>query len=199
MEKLESSFLDTIIASDKKLLIYLNNLGNEQWDAAWLFITNQFNWVPLFLFVLILLGKAFGFKKTLFSLLFIALMVAFSDQFTNFIKNSIGRTRPCNTLELQEYLRVFVYKPRGKSFWSGHASLSTTFVTLIILLLRKYYKFIYLLVLFPLIFGYSRIYLGVHYPLDVFSGYLSGIILGTCFYKVHKYLTKRIFDKTVIS
>ncbi|WP_299624368.1 phosphatase PAP2 family protein [uncultured Tenacibaculum sp.] len=194
---MENSLLDALIAKDKALLIYLNNLGSEQWDAMWLAITHQFNWIPLFVVILGLITWKFGVKKTLFTLLFIAVFVAFSDQFTNLVKNLTGRTRPCNAIDMQEYLRQFSYKPRGKSFWSGHASLSTTFTTFTILLLRNKIKYIYLLVLFPLVFGYSRIYLGVHYPIDVSTGFLSGIVIGTLFYKLYRILFQKIFKEAL--
>jgi undecaprenyl-diphosphatase len=184
--------IENIIQKDKELLIYLNNLGSEQWDGFWLTITNQFTWTPLFVFVLFLVFKQFGWKKGIFTVLFIAVIVAFSDQFTNLIKNTTERIRPCNTEGLKEYLRDFTYKPRGYSFWSGHASLSTTITTFMILLLRKHIRLIYLMILFPLIFGYSRIYLGVHFPVDVTTGYVSGVILGTLFYFGYLALEKRI-------
>ncbi|CAL2081884.1 phosphatase PAP2 family protein [Tenacibaculum sp. 190524A05c] len=190
--------MDSIISKDAELLIFLNNLGNEKWDSFWLTITNQFNWVPLFVIILLLIFWRFGLKKTLFTLLFITVLVAFSDQFTNLIKNTTGRLRPCNTLELQEYLRQFSYKPRGYSFWSGHASLSTTFTVFIILLLRSRFKFIYLLVLFPMVFGYSRVYLGVHYPGDITVGYISGIVFGTLFYKLYSFLYSKIFKEQLV-
>ncbi|WP_075341960.1 phosphatase PAP2 family protein [Tenacibaculum agarivorans] len=193
-----NNLLDSILERDKELLIYLNNLGSKQWDAMWLTITNQLNWIPLFVLILILISIRFGFKKTMFTLLFITVLVAFSDQFTNLVKNTTGRLRPCNTPELQEYLRQFSYKPRGKSFWSGHASLSTTFTVFIILLLKSRFKFIYFLLIFPLLFGYSRIYLGVHYPVDVSVGFISGILFGTLFYKVYKLLYLKVFKEKLV-
>ena len=195
---MENSFLDTIRSNDADLLIFLNNLGNEKWDSFWLTITNQFNWIPLFVIILILIYLRLGLKKTLFSLLFIAVMVAFSDQFTNLIKNTTERIRPCNTSYLQEYLRQFSYKPRGYSFWSGHASLSTTFSVFIILLLRSKFKFIYFLLLFPMVFGYSRVYLGVHYPGDISVGYLSGILFGFLFYKLYSFLYQKVFKESLV-
>lgn len=185
MLALKNNFLDIITQKDKELLIYLNNLGSEQWDAFWLAITDKFNWIPLFAFILFLVFKQFGLKKGTFTFLFLILLVAFSDQFTNLIKALTERTRPCNVPEIQEYLRQFTYRPRGYSFWSGHASLSTTFTVFCILLFRKNVKYIYFMLLFPLLFGYSRIYLRVHYPLDVFSGYVSGIIIGFLLYKLY--------------
>lgn len=194
---MENNFLDSIIEKDTQLLIYLNNFGSEQWDSFWIFITNQFNWIPLFVIILVLILKRFGFKKGVFTLLFMVVLVTFSDQFTNLVKYSVNRVRPCNVPELQEYLRQIPYRSRGKSFWSGHACLSTTFTTFVILLLRSRFKFIYFLVLFPIFFGYSRIYLRVHYPIDVTTGYVVGIALGYLLYKSFGLLFKRVFKETI--
>lgn len=179
---------EKIIQIDTDLLIFLNNLGNEQWDGFWLGLTNQFNWSPLFVFLLVLIVRKFGWKNGLSLLLFIAILVTFSDQFTNLVKNITERIRPCNTKEIVDQLRSFSYKPRGYSFYSGHASLSMTFTIFMILLLKNHYKYIFLLLIFPICFGYSRIYLGVHYPGDVFMGYLSGIFFGFVFYWMQKKL-----------
>lgn len=176
--------LDSLLQIDRDLLIYLNNLGAENWDSFWLYVTNQFNWMPVFVILLLLLLWKIGWKNTLVMLVFITVIIAFTDQFTNLVKYSFGRVRPCNEPTLEGLIREFTYKPGGYSYYSGHASLSTTITTFLILLLRKEIKAIYLLVLFPLIFGYSRIYLGVHYPLDVLSGYLAGIFIGLAFYKI---------------
>ncbi len=179
---------DTLLQKDTELLIFFNNLGSEQWDGFWLALTNQFHWSPLFALLLFLIFKKFGWKHGLLLLVFIVGLITFSDQFTNFIKHSFERLRPCNTEGVMERLRQFEYRPGGYSFYSGHAALSTTFSVFMFLLFRKYFKFIGLLFIFPLCFGYSRIYLGVHYPLDVLSGYVVGIFLGYIFYRVQHLL-----------
>lgn len=180
--------IDSILQLDSEILIYLNNLGSKQWDGIWFAITNQLHWSPLFALILFLIFKKFGWKNGLVTLLFLVILVAFSDQFTNLIKNSVERLRPCNTEEIKNQIRLFEYRPQGFSFYSGHASLSTTFTVFIVLLLRKHYKYIFLLVGFPLLFGYSRIYLGVHYPGDIIIGYLAGIFFGYVFYRIQKKL-----------
>lgn len=180
--------LEKLIHYDQELLVYLNNLGSEQWDPFWFYVTGQFHWSPLFALILVLIFWKFGWKNGLLLLVFIAALVAFSDQFTNLIKNTFQRLRPCNEPDLVGRIRDFTYKPRGYGYYSGHAALSSTFTTLLILLLKKHFKFIWFLVLFPLIFGYSRIYLGVHYPLDVLSGYLAGFMFGNLFYWLERKL-----------
>jgi len=180
--------LDRLLQIDTELLIFLNNLGSEQWDGFWLALTNQFNWSPLFALLLFLIFKKFGWKNGGLILLFLVVLITFSDQFTNFIKNTFERLRPCNTEGVLQQIREFNYRPTSYSFYSGHAASSMTFSFFVILLLKKHYKYIGFLVMFPLLFGYSRIYLGVHYPVDILAGYLAGLLFGYLFYILQKKL-----------
>ena len=143
----------------------------------------------MFAFVLFLIFKKFGWKSGSLLLLLLILLVTFSDQFTNFIKNTFERLRPCNTDGVIQFIRQFDYKPSSFSFYSGHAASSMTFTVFIILLFKKHVKYISFLILFPLLFGYSRIYLAVHFPIDVISGYLAGIFFGYLFYKLEQKLS----------
>ena len=95
-------------------------------------------------------------------------------------------------------LRTFSYKPGGYSFWSGHASLSSAFTVFIVFLLRNRTKLIYLLFIFPVIFGYSRIYLGVHYPADVLCGALLGIIIAKIVFMMLNLLNEKLKNKMTL-
>jgi undecaprenyl-diphosphatase len=182
-----------IIQLDKELLIFLNNLGSEPWDVLWLAITNQLNWAPLFVFIIYLTVKSFGWKRGGFMVLFMILLVAFSDQFTNLIKNSTERLRPINDPEIKDFLRTLI-QPQSFSFMSGHATTSTFFSVFVVLLLKEKYKYIYLLLFFPLIFAYSRLYLGVHFPIDVSVGIIVGILFASMYFFLFKKLDNKLFN-----
>ena len=181
-----------IIQKDKELLIFLNNLGNENWDALWLGITHQLNWSPLFISIIFLVIKNFGWKRGGVVLVAMILLVAFSDQFTNLIKNSVERLRPNNDPEIKHLLRIFI-KPQSFSFMSGHATTSAFFSVFVVLLLRDKYKFIYLILLFPLVFAYSRVYLGVHFPIDISVGIIIGTLFANFYFRVYKKVDRWIF------
>jgi undecaprenyl-diphosphatase len=79
------------------------------------------------------------------------------------------------------------------SFFSGHAANTMAVATFLFLNFRKKIPYFIFLFLWPLVFAYSRIYLGLHYPLDILCGYLCGFILGSVMYKVYLKVQQRYF------
>ena len=97
------------------------------------------------------------------------------------LKHTFKRLRPINS----------IISESGYSFPSGHSMVSMAFYGFLIYLLCKsnfkYKKiFIGLLIILILLIGISRIYLGVHYPTDVFGGFLLSISYLLIFIEVFK-------------
>jgi undecaprenyl-diphosphatase len=88
---------------------------------------------------------------------------------------------------------VEAYKGGTFGFYSAHASNTSSIVVyLIILLGRKYWYVILPAVLWCLVMSYTRIYLGVHYPGDIISGWLAGTLSGYLFGRAALYAVTRI-------
>jgi undecaprenyl-diphosphatase len=187
--------LEEVINLDKKLFIFLNNLGSEPFDGIWLLVTKQFNWIPFFLLLLVILYKKIGTKKLVIVLLTVAALITFTNEITDLIKFSVQRIRPCNDEELVGLIRI-VKDSDTFSYFSGHAANSTAAMMFVFLILRGFYKYTYLIFLYPLIFAYSRIYLGLHFPLDIISGYIFGSLTGILFYWIYKKIELQIIHKT---
>ena len=177
--------LEKILELDKELLIFLNGLGSPTFDGMWLIITKQVYWAPLFLIVFYLLQKKLGWKNFGYYILFIALLIILCDQTANLFKHNFERLRPCNDPEVQDILRLYWKKSKSFSFFSGHATNSMATTVFTFMILKKFYKHAYLLFLFPLIFAYSRIYLGLHFPSDIVTGYAFGAAFGFICYKFY--------------
>lgn len=182
--------LDKLIALDKKLFVFLNGLGSESYDFLWLKITKQINWLPFFLVILYLLIKKVSWKQMLIIVVFLALLIICTDQTANLFKNGFQRLRPCNDLELQSIIRV-VKQSDTYSFFSAHAANSMATMTFVFLILRNFYTKPYWLFIFPMVFAYSRIYLGLHFPLDIITGYSVGFLYGFLCYKLYNIFLKK--------
>ena len=184
--------LEKIKELDISLLVYLNNFGSETYDNFWLIITQQLYWTPFFLFLFYIIYKKIGIKQTLYLVLFIAVLVAFTDQATNLCKNTFERLRPRNNPDIKSFIRT-VQVRKSYSFFSGHAANTMAVSTFLYLVLRRHFKYLGFLFLWPLIFAYSRIYLGLHYPGDILTGYFVGAVFGSLLYLVYRKLKPRYF------
>lgn len=89
-----------------------------------------------------------------------------------FLKHFVARSRPFTVIEA---LVPLIKKPTDYSFPSGHTACAFAVGFLLFRRLPKPYG-ILCLILAALI-GFSRIYLGVHYPSDVIAGMASGICI----------------------
>ena len=189
--------LDRIKQIDTELLIFLNNLGNKSWDPLWVSITDKFTFFPLFILIIFFLFKKNGTKGLLVILLFISVLILFTDQFTNVVKDFTQRLRPCRLDELQGLLRDIDIRCGKYGFFSAHAANSIS-VTIFIIncvdeSVKKFLKPV--LILWVMIFSYSRIYLGVHYPLDTVFGLLFGIFSGFLFKCLYNYfISVKVFS-----
>ncbi len=183
--------LDQLLQWDQDIFVYLNHLGNARFDKFWLFITNQRNWIFLYVFVLFLYFKYLGWKKALLAAVIIIVFLGICDQTTNFFKNHFARLRPSADPGLKGHIRALLH-PHNYSFISGHASNSTLFVWFSIYLLRKYTSWIWLLAIWWLFFIYSRIYVGVHYPVDIIAGIIWGFLLLFLAVKTYRFFYKKI-------
>jgi undecaprenyl-diphosphatase len=186
--------LEKIQELDTNLFVYLNGLGSKTFDKLWLVITDQLNWIPFFLLLFYLIYKKIGGKQTLYLLLFIAVLIAFTDQTTNLFKYTFQRLRPCNNPEINSFIRI-VQVRKSYSFFSGHAANTMAVATFLYLVLKRHFKYLGLLFLWPLIFAYSRIYLGLHYPGDILTGYFFGALFGSLIYLVYRKLKKLYFPE----
>jgi undecaprenyl-diphosphatase len=178
--------LETLLEYDKELFLFLNNLGRSTWDGFWLFITNKWSSIPVYFVLLILCFKQFGLKKTVALIVAVALLIASTNGLADFFKYGIQRLRPCYDMEVSELMRLVKASCGGKfGYFSAHAANSFSVAIFITILLRsKYAQIGIFLVVWAIFIAYSRIYIGVHFPLDVLSGVLIGSLFGWIFAKL---------------
>ena len=184
--------MEQIIEWDKELYLFLNNLGSPSWDPFWMLITYKWSWIPFYAFLLYLIFRKFGTRGTLITAVVIALLITASDQLANVFKHGFERPRPCRQEGVMEYARFIAERCGRFGYFSAHAASSTGLAVFVGLLLKKNYpKLPYLMLIWAAVVSYSRIYVGVHYPLDVITGMLIGALLGYLFYSLHSFLAEK--------
>jgi len=112
------------------------------------------------------------------------LMILASDQLSDLVKNTVQRLRPSHQPGLIVHI-VEAYKGGTYGFYSAHATNTSSVVIFMIILLGRKYAYVYIpAILWSLFISYTRIYLGVHYPGDIFAGWIAGSLIGYLFAKV---------------
>jgi len=176
---------------DQQLLLFLNSLNSPFWDQVMYAISGKLIWAPLYLAIMIYLGVRFR-RKFIVILLFIILGITIADQFSvHLFKNVFQRLRPCHEPALEGFVHLVKGECGGQfGFVSSHATNSFYVALLSLLFIRKKWFTISIL-LWASVVGYSRIYLGVHYPGDVICGSMLGSLIGWGIYKLYTYTDKK--------
>jgi undecaprenyl-diphosphatase len=175
--------LDRLLTYDKELLIYLNNLGDSKFDTLWLFVTSFVYWIPLLLFIFYKIYKKFPKAQAKYIFGYGLLLLVISLLIVEIVKIGVERLRPCNDPTVAPFMNIII-QPTNYSFFSGHATVSFGLTTFLLLMLKHTFPWIRLLVIWPILFIYSRLYLGVHYPSDIITGLIIGILIGIAFHRI---------------
>lgn len=173
---------------DQQIFIYLNNLGSPFWDQFWLVITDKMTWIPLYLLLAFFIFKKFGWRHTLLVLVAAGFMIVSTDQISHLFKDVlIQRLRPCKDPQIAPFVRlVKAYCGGSYGFFSGHAT-NHMAVAVYVGLIFKQKRWVFpLLVLWAAVIAYSRVYIGVHYPLDILTGMLMGTLIAIFFFQLQR-------------
>lgn len=187
---------DALKQWDRDIFIFLNNLYIGDFESFWLFVTQIDSWTPLFALFFILIFYYYRGKKGGTVTFFMLLSFGITITFTGLVKDYVGRLRPNNVEALGELIQI-LQTPSNYSFFSGHASSSFAVTTFVVLSLESYTKWIYVSYLWPLLFVFSRIFVGVHYPSDILVGAFVGIFFAfLCHFLCQRTLRYERFFKT---
>ena len=179
---------------DQQLFLFLNSANSPFWDKVMFFLSMKVVWAPLYLVILIYLGKKYK-RKFRIIILFVILAVALTDQTALIIKYSFDRLRPCHEPSLQGLVHMVKGECGGKfGFVSSHAANSFNVALLSLMFIKKRWYSVSI-IFWAAIVSYSRIYLGVHYPGDVLFGAILGALIGWSVYMMYKRTDNRVLSK----
>ena len=178
---------------------------NQSWQNPLLDLLMPMFSSEIFLWIATLTLIAAGLRFKIVSLaviLSLGISIAASDLACTIIKEGVGRVRPYHSVAGTRYpdsgswtirpQHATTTKHRGSSFPSAHAANSAAAALVIFATLRK--KTIWLI---PLFIGYSRVYLGKHFPMDVLTGWVVGLVVAGMLLPLYPKLWERLRSRWI--
>lgn len=159
---------------DQTALLWLNFDGGAFMDSLMWVFSQKLTWIPLYLLLLWMVWRRYGWRYALLVLVMVAAGVGLADQVSNFFKHNVPRFRPTHTPALEGLVHT-VRGYVGGLYGTVSAHAATTFFIFIFMasIIRRRWL-TWALAIWTLIVCYSRIYLGVHYPMQIFFGMVAG-------------------------
>jgi undecaprenyl-diphosphatase len=184
--------MESIIAADKALFLFLNGLHSPFFDPVMWLITSRSTWYLMY--VAIVVWISFRYRRLApVVVVFAVLSVILSDLASvHIFKETVCRLRPSHNPEFSGLVHLIDgYKGGYFGFVSSHAANSFAIAVFTLLVLRtRWYTFAILC--WAVMVSYSRIYVGVHYPLDLIGGAATGTIMALLMYLMNKKLLEKL-------
>ena len=190
-----TNFIQWIVELDQHVFLIINKkLTNPIFDVVLPFIRISTNWIPLY--ALLIVFAFYKLKQKAFIWIFFAIVtIVLTDQISSHvIKPFIGRLRPCSDPQFSSQVRLLLdHCSGGFSFTSSHACNHFGIALFIFITLSSFLKkWKYLFLFWAATISYAQVYVGVHYPLDIFFGGLLGASIG---YFTGKYCSTKLISK----
>jgi undecaprenyl-diphosphatase len=138
-------------------------------------------------------------KKSILLVCIFIIGLVLTDQSCNLLKSSIKRLRPSHDPTLATKVQLVarsdgtLYRGGKYGFPSGHAATSMFLALYLSLSISRYRRrFVIILFSWVALFSYSRLYLGVHFPLDIICGYILGLFWAGLAYCIWNVLNAKI-------
>ncbi|MDR0686176.1 MAG: phosphatase PAP2 family protein [Dysgonamonadaceae bacterium] len=184
--------LEKELIFERDLFFALNGCDSNLLDNFFYLYTYKWTWVLFYACFLSSFLMCKKWREIFCIILAISLLVLVCDQLSSHVfKPLFQRWRPTNHPDFRDIVDVFKYgtyeyRGSGYGFISGHATNSMGFAVFAALVLRNKF-FTVSIMLFALLMGYSRIYLGRHFISDVVVGWVVGAAAGYGIYKLYTY------------
>lgn len=190
--------IETINYWDEKAFLWLNSFHLDTLDSIVLQLTQTITWIPLYVVLLYFIYRI-DYKSTLWILGGVMLTILLADQVSSgLMKPYFERLRPCHDPRWEGMIHVYGRCGGLYGFVSSHAANTFGLATFLTLKLGRKQKAISWLFLYAIVVSYTRIYLGVHYPLDLFFGALVGVLAAFfswfCVVVIKKKIVKKVLE-----
>ncbi len=187
------------------MIEYLNSLDHqlfyfivtsmrfENLDALLSVWRDKYFWFPLYLGLILWL--VIHYKKWIYYLLAITILITTSDQLSSgILKKLVKRERPCRELVFKDTYSPLIHCSGAFSFPSSHACNHMALAVFLFFACRDTMSLFVRrgLILWAISIGFAQIYVGVHFPFDVLFGLILGSIIGWGISMAFSYIISKV-------
>ena len=184
---------------DRNILVAINSMHSSFLNVVMFYLSEIWIFTPVFIYLFYLIYKKIGIKKSSILIVFFVLLISICDQSASITKNSVKRYRPTHNIEIKDSLQIVKnYRGGTYGFFSGHAANTFGVAMFLFLLFSKQTKasrFVFFI--WAGLVSYSRIYMGVHYPSDVFVGMIVGMFWGFIIFQLQKIFFIKTYNESI--
>lgn len=184
---------------DRNILVAINSMHSSFLNVVMFYLSEIWIFTPVFIYLFYLIYKKIGIKKSSILIVFFVLLISICDQSASITKNSVKRYRPTHNIEIKDSLQIVKnYRGGTYGFFSGHAANTFGVAMFLFLLFSKQTKasrFVFFI--WAGLVSYSRIYMGVHYPSDVFVGMIVGLFWGFLIFQLQKIFFIKTYNESI--
>lgn len=185
-----------VIDADWRALSFFNGSDSLFFDGFISTLTSGWTWLPLYVGWLYMVVKNNELSKVIAIISAVACCLLLTEVMAEgVVKPLVARPRPLNDLVLGHTVDVVQgITASDYSFFSAHAA-NTMGLALFFCLLVRNTLFSLAMMLWTLVNGYTRLYLGMHFPFDVLTGFVWGAFVAIVVYAIYHFVERRLAPK----
>jgi len=188
-----TSAIDILIHGDQDLFLWLNGKNTPWLDSIMYWITFKYTWIPMYAILLFFTIRSEKTRSIAIIVTVLAAVILADKVTSGIMKPYFSRFRPC----YEPVLKGLVHNVGGcgglYGFASAHAATSFSLAIVWFQLTKDKINNMGWLFAWAAFYSYSRVYVGVHYPGDIFVGALVGLIVGWICIKLYLIFLKKYY------
>ena len=194
----------SLVEFDKQLFLTLNGSHHEFLDYIMLVASSLFSFAPVFLlsiyFLVKYIKKQDDYYYTFINIALLISILTIQYFLCRYFLESIFkavcyREKPCESPDISSFVRLLNIDcfTTNHSFFSFKSCLMFCVTSFLFSTIKEgFVGFKFVLILWAILVGYSRIYVGSHYPLNVFISAITGVTVGYLISKLYFYLKNNV-------
>lgn len=190
-----TALLTSIRELDQQWLLAVNGSWGGGWDIFWWTVSQIWCWVPLYIAIIGMMWQRFGWRRMLVAFGVVLVALALADQTANFFKTHVPKLRPTHNPLINEAVHtVKGYVGGLYGTVSGHAATSAAIgITSAGIYRNRWFSLA--MGVYIALTCFSRMYLGVHFPLDIFFGLTAGTLISLVMLWVWRLVNRKWGEK----